>query len=100
MITVDEKFNPIFDRWLDDYGIEAQLGQLQEECAELIVAINHYKRGRTDVGRVIEESADVLGMIMQIRHVFGPRLFDDTVEDLYNKLYEKLQEKLKEDYYG
>jgi NTP pyrophosphatase (non-canonical NTP hydrolase) len=45
---------------LEKWGLEAQLRMLQEECAELIVAISHLTRGRDKALReVAEEMADV-----------------------------------------
>lgn len=49
------------------YGMEKQLSMAQEECAELIVAISHYKRGRRIAdAEVREEIADVAFMIYQL----------------------------------
>ena len=50
------------------WGRTSQIDMLQEECAELIVAINKYKRnnvGTTEA--VLEEIADVEIMIDQIK---------------------------------
>lgn len=44
---------------LDRDGIEFILNTLQEECAELIVAISHLRRGRVTIDEVVEEMADV-----------------------------------------
>lgn len=44
------------DRW----GLPAHLDQLVEESAELIVATNHWRRGRDKLTAVIEELADVI----------------------------------------
>jgi NTP pyrophosphatase (non-canonical NTP hydrolase) len=44
-----------------------QLNQLQEECAELIVAINHHRRAKKSdtMANLVEEIADVSIMIEQ-----------------------------------
>lgn len=65
----------------DHYGIDSQSNQLIEECAELIQAINKYKRkhigGQPLVrpvsarDQVVEEIADVEVMLCQIKHLFG-----------------------------
>ncbi|MDR1946416.1 MAG: hypothetical protein LBQ51_04535, partial [Desulfovibrio sp.] len=45
---------------LQKWGLEAQLRQLQEECAELIVAVSHLIRNRSGaIDAVSEEMADV-----------------------------------------
>ena len=45
-------------------GQERQLDQLTEECAELIVAVNHFRRGRITAEQMQDEMADVLLMLM------------------------------------
>jgi len=61
----------VCSRALDYFGIEMQLDLAQEECAELIVAISHYRRNRVDPNRVAEEIADVIIMTEQLRQVFA-----------------------------
>lgn len=64
----------------DFYGYEAQSNQLVEECAELIQAVNKYRRARglgqaTPVvfmeakDNLIEEIADVEVMLDQIKYL-------------------------------
>lgn len=40
-------------------GLQFCLDCLQEECAELITAISHVRRGRVKYGKIIMEMADV-----------------------------------------
>lgn len=50
------------------WGRTSQIDMLQEECAELIVAINKYKRNHNGtIEAVLEEIADVEIMIDQIK---------------------------------
>ena len=74
------------------YGEENQLRQTQEECGELIAAINHYERAKhgSDPVKIMEarvavlgEIADVQIMLDQARDFFG--------EDTYDVEYLKLQ---------
>lgn len=60
------------------YGYEAQSNQLVEECAELIQAVNKYRRVETGLGQpvaedkkaiAIEEIADVELMLEQIKYL-------------------------------
>lgn len=65
------------------YGFDAQSNQLIEECAELIQAINKYKRqylrgqpvrelgDKTPIDMIVEEIADVEVMLCQIKQLFG-----------------------------
>ena len=57
---------PIYKKAIDTYGLESQLGLLQEECAELIQAVSKYRRGRNH--NISEEIADVSIMTEQIIH--------------------------------
>jgi hypothetical protein len=57
---------------LEKWGLESQLHQTQEECAELIASISHAIRGRQSFRAIAEEAADVEIMIEQLRAVIGP----------------------------
>lgn len=54
----------------DFYGLEQQLRQTQEECAELIVAISKVFRGE-GYNDVTNEIADVEIMCEQIKYILG-----------------------------
>ena len=67
-------------RVADYYGYEEQSNQLIEECAELIQALNKYRRSggkgqktdiRTDLAffNIVEEVADVEVMLEQIKYL-------------------------------
>lgn len=45
---------------------EDQINQMLEELGELIVAVNHMRRGRVTVSSVMEEMADVVLTITQV----------------------------------
>ncbi len=63
---IDERLNQIADH----YGLDEQLNMLQEECAELIQAVNKYKRTRFDgFSNLCEEMADVSIMLDQIQYL-------------------------------
>ena len=63
------------------YGYEAQSNQLVEECAELIQAVNKYRRAGAHIGQptdstesvaldnLVEEIADVELMLEQIKYL-------------------------------
>lgn len=64
----------------DHYGYEIQSDQLVEECAELIQAVNKYRRARGTgqavhisekkaFANLVEEIADVESMIEQIKYL-------------------------------
>lgn len=61
----------------EHYGHEAQSNQLVEECAELIQAVNKYRRAAAKgedekliaFGNLVEEIVDVEIMLEQIKHL-------------------------------
>lgn len=69
----------IYRATLDKWGEEAQYDQAVEECAELITALKHYRRGKIDKQAVIEELADVTLMLGQLSWMFGSEQVDKTV---------------------
>jgi NTP pyrophosphatase (non-canonical NTP hydrolase) len=56
---------------LEKYGNDKQIFQLHEEMAELIIAINHYKRGRIDKKAILTEIIDVQIMLKQLLLMFN-----------------------------
>jgi NTP pyrophosphatase (non-canonical NTP hydrolase) len=57
----------LYDLALDRWGLDRQMSMLAEECAELIVAVQHFRRRRVQAN-LLEEMADVSIMIEQICH--------------------------------
>ena len=77
---MNEKVKKILENRIIQYGYKAQLGVVQEECAELIVAVSHYLRGRYDavdkdleevVKPLYKEVMDVQVMLWQLQLIFG-----------------------------
>jgi NTP pyrophosphatase (non-canonical NTP hydrolase) len=83
----------IYKLALDKYGVESQLNQLQEECAELIVSVNKHRRTPfDDLKGITDECADVLIMIDQIANIFD---IEDDIEDRIQFKLNRLKERLK-----
>lgn len=83
---------------INHYGIK-QLDQLQEELAELIVAINKYKRGFQEGKKnIIEEIADVEIMIKQVKYLLAIDIkqVDNIKEYKINRLEKRLTKMYKE----
>lgn len=76
----------IYQATLDKWGEEAQFDQMIEECAELIVALKHYKRGKADKEEVINELADVKLMVGQLSWMFGTEELNSAIEAKLEKL--------------
>ena len=79
-------------RALKVWGRDAQLGMVQEECAELIKAINKWRRGVATEADVIEECVDVELMINQMRELFKDDL--NTWDRIKIKKVERLNDLL------
>ena len=83
---------------LEQWGLNAQVGQIVEECAELIVALQKYinRTPKPDtLENIIDEIADVEMMLAQMRLVFG--IDDDTLRKRIEYKFEKLNQYLSED---
>lgn len=65
------------------WGEEVQLEKTIEECAELIVALQHSKTRTLDTRTVASEIADVMVMVICATRVIGPDL---VVEEMNKKL--------------
>lgn len=67
MININQQeFETLRDA-VSTFGSEAQLRQLQEECGELIAAINHLSRGRVNAGvEFMSEFVDVYIVMAQL----------------------------------
>jgi len=76
---------------VDFFGAAIQREMCAEECGELIVALNHHKRGRIDNTAVCVEIADVLIMVHQMALIFGEREVDRQVKFKLEKI-KKLME--------
>ncbi len=56
----------ILERVAKHYGFTPLLDMMMEECGEMIVAINHYKRQRVSAEELVEEFADIWIVLKQM----------------------------------
>jgi NTP pyrophosphatase (non-canonical NTP hydrolase) len=77
---------------LEKWGAEAQYDQAIEECAELIAALKHFKRGRIGPEAVVAELADVWLMVHQLAYMFGEGALAAAVQEKVQKLRRLLAE--------
>lgn len=82
------------DRQLKLSSIDGQVGQFGEELAELIVALNHYRRGRVDNQDVLEEMADVVILIEEFKYLLGVE--DSEFDDIVNSKLEKWEGQIQD----
>lgn len=83
---------------LDHWGLNAQVGQTVEECAELIVALQKYvNRTPTPdmVENILDEIADVEMMLAQMRLVLG--INDDALRKRIEYKFKRLNQYLARD---
>lgn len=81
--------NHICKRAVDTYGKESQINQAFEEMGELMVAINHWRRGRATKADVFSEIADVIIMCDQLCYIV------DGTEEGVNICSDIIDQKLK-----
>ena len=81
--------NEICKLAVDTYGKESQINQAFEEMGELMVAINHWRRGRATKADIFSEIADVIIMCEQLCYVV------DGTDECVNICSDIIDQKLK-----
>lgn len=82
----------LLDRAVEAWGIDDQADMAIEESAELIVALEHQKRGRDgSLDEFVEELADVWIMAAQLSRYIGPDRVKEAVEDGLDRLEDRLE---------
>ncbi len=81
----------LYQATLNKWGEDAQYDQAVEECAELITALKHFRRGKVDQQAVIDEIADVTLMLGQLTWMFGTELVEASVQKKLKKLSRLLE---------
>lgn len=86
-----------FKTIIDHYGVEAQLGMLQEECAEVIQAVSKIRRhgkNKADMKHLTEEVADVLVVINEF--IATGELNYDEIHKIMDRKVERELKRIKE----
>ena len=88
-----EQRQVVYAAALEKWGIDAQVGMLQEECIELALAIRKMQRGSSQKNfeAFIDEVADVQIMIEQVRSMGWDKQIDERVEYKINRLQKTMQ---------
>lgn len=70
-----------------------QLHQTQEECAELIVAINHMRRKKCSdtYDNLCKEAADVMIMMKQVKIILNTTLIDKYIAEKLLRAQERIE---------
>lgn len=75
------------------YGQDSQLNVAVEEMSELIKEICKYKRGSQNRDAIIEETADVIIMIGNLRQIFN--MTDDEINHAISFKQARLKERME-----
>ncbi len=103
MLTHEERLK-IYDEATNLWGLVAQYDQCVEEMAEMIVAINKYKRKvlykeyQNDdkvIKNLVEEIADVSICLEQMKHFFKDYKIDEVIEQKMQKFLKEIEEQKK-----
>ena len=86
----EKKKQALYSAAMEQYGKEKQLRMLQEECGELIAAVNHWLRERVDDSALLTELADVEIMVEQIKNLFSDYAFKKHKQEKLARLSEML----------
>lgn len=79
---------------IERYGVDAQLNTAIEECAELIVAMRHYLRGReSGLSELYGEIADVTIVLAQLRLMLSESTIDNAIDWKLRRLKHRLEGK-------
>jgi len=81
----------LYQATIAKWGEDAQYDQAVEECAELIAALKHYRRGKIDKQAVISELADVSLMLGQLCWMFGQEQVEEAIKVKREKLDKLLE---------
>jgi NTP pyrophosphatase (non-canonical NTP hydrolase) len=82
----------LYRRARELYGVDNQLEMVTEECGELVVALQHFKRPDRPNALVdlIDELADAQIMVEQARLILGAEEVDAAVERKLARLLERV----------
>lgn len=94
MVITDENITlPISSNLLKQanrvYGSTVQLFVAVEECAEFIKAAMKYENRKGSIDDLIDEAADALFLLAQVRSIVGEERFDCSLLKAQEKLREK-----------
>ena len=84
---IKNKFKDDAIKIIEKFGKEHQKNKAIEELAELVVAL-----AKNDKTNIVEETADVLFMILQIQIVYDIK--DETIDEIIKEKIERIRKKL------
>lgn len=83
----------LYRRCREKWGNEAQIDMAVEEAAEMIQARMKLKRnGQTPMEHFIDEIADVIITVNQVRHIVGINKVNERINFKLDRLAQKLEQ--------
>lgn len=83
----------IYQKAVEQYGVEPQTKMAIEEMAELTNALMKLARGRVTVDDIVEEIADVTIMMQQLAYIYGRKNVDLQIDYKSQRLARRLEGK-------
>ena len=85
---------------IEHYGVMHQCKKLNEECYELLEAINNYEwikdaRGRCDTKNIEEEFADVMVLLTQIKYYYN--LDSEKIKDIMKEKVDRQLDRISKE---
>lgn len=90
MIKLDEVTENMFVKATETWGDDAQWAMAIGECGEFVTLEGLRVQGRLTDEKVIDEIADVIIMMLQMRKRFGEGAVDERIKYKLNRLHGKL----------
>ena len=89
---IEDEDENILQKAISKFGMKNQMDMCQEECAELIVAINKYKRNGSgkSITSVCEEIADTEIMLEQMKLIFPSEIIQKFKEAKIKRLEQRI----------
>lgn len=83
----------LYSQAKEKWGVNNQMDMVIEECAELIQAINKFKRNRTDLTLkyLFGEIADVEIMVEQLKEILQN---NQAINDIKNEKLKRLEQRI------
>ena len=86
------EFHNVIEMAIESYGHTPQKIVAMEELSELIKEISKDLRGQGKIENILEEMADVIVMLEQLKVMYGLTIYD--IQEAVDKKLERLEKRL------
>lgn len=91
MITLDQDTNDVFEKATETWGHPSQWSMAVGECGEFVALEGLRVQGRLTDEKAVDEIADVLIMMLQMRKHYGESVVDERIQYKLNRLRGRLR---------